>query len=81
MVKDAEKAIRHAQGLEMEQSRMVSLEPEGRNQQARVTSGRRTDLRETRWGEPGRAVEKYKRKTGERRRNQTGQTYQGRENK
>ena len=30
---------------------MVSLELEGRNQQAQVTSGRRTDLRETRWGE------------------------------
>lgn len=30
---------------------MVSLELERRNQQAQVTSGRRTDLRETRWGE------------------------------
>lgn len=50
MVKDGGKPVRHAQGLEMEQSRMVSLEPDGRNQQAQVTSGRRTDLRETRWG-------------------------------
>lgn len=80
MVKDGGKAVRHAQGLEMERSRMVSLEPEGRNQQTQVTSGRKMDLRETRWGELGQRVEKHKRKTGERRRNQTGQTYQGREN-
>lgn len=34
------KTVRHALGLEMEQSGMVSLEPESGNQQAQVTSGR-----------------------------------------
>lgn len=37
MVKDGGKAIRHAGGLEMEQSGTVSLGPKGRNQQAQVT--------------------------------------------
>lgn len=42
MVKDGGKDVRHAQGLEMERSGMVSLELEGVNQQAQVTSRWRT---------------------------------------